>query len=151
MPAPLARALAADNGWQRLITDPVTGAPLDLGRLRRHPSAPLAAWIRTRDRVCLFPGCYRAATRCDLDHRDLVTEGGRTDKDKLVPAAPNITGYGTPAGRYTWHPDRIVWRSPHGNTYTRHLPDPDLTIPPDLEAIADLMPTWTPSRTSRSS
>jgi hypothetical protein len=138
LPAPLARELAADNGWQRLIADPVTGAPLDLGRLRRFPSAPLAAWIRSRDRVCLFPGCYRSAARCDLDHRDLVTEGGRTDKDKLVPACPKHHRVRHTGWTYTWHPDRIVWVSPHGSTYTRFLPDPDLTISPDLEAIADL-------------
>jgi hypothetical protein len=138
LPASLARTLAADNGWQRLIADPITGAPLDLGRLRRHPSAPLAAWIRTRDRVCLFPGCYRAAARCDLDHRDLVTEGGRTDKDKLVPACPKHHRVRHAGWTYTWHPDRIVWVSPHGSTYTRFLPDPDLTISPDLEALADL-------------
>jgi hypothetical protein len=137
LPAPLARAIAADNGWQRLIADPVTGAPLDLGRLRRRPSAPLAAWIRTRDRVCLFPGCYRAAGRCDLDHRDPVAEGGRTDKNKLVPACPKHHRVRHAGWTYTWHPDRIVWVSPHGSTYTRFLPEPDLTIPPDLEAMAD--------------
>ena len=36
LPANLARLLAADADWQRFIQDPLTGAPLDLGRTRRH-------------------------------------------------------------------------------------------------------------------
>jgi hypothetical protein len=58
LPAPLARMLAADNEWRRLVHDPVSGAPLDLGTLKRKPSAAIARWVRSRDAICLFPGCF---------------------------------------------------------------------------------------------
>ncbi|MGJ7440776.1 DUF222 domain-containing protein [Aquipuribacter sp. MA13-6] len=41
------------------------------GRHRRttyRPSAELARAVRARDVTCRFPGCRRAALRCDLDH-----------------------------------------------------------------------------------
>jgi hypothetical protein len=138
LPAPLARVLAADNGWYRLIHDPITGAPQDLGRTRRHPSVGLADWIRVRDRVCCFPQCYRAAARCDLDHRIPDSHGGGCDKANLAPLCPKHHRVKDTGWTYQLHPDQIVWTSPHGFVYTRHLPDPDLTMPPDLEAIADL-------------
>jgi hypothetical protein len=138
LPAPLARALAADNGWYRLVHDPITGAPQDLGRTRRFPSAALVDWIRIRDRVCSFPGCYRAATRCDLDHRIAAQQHGGTDKDNLAPLCPKHHRVKDTGWTYRLHPDRIVWHSPNGIVHTRHLPDPDLTIPQELEAIGDL-------------
>jgi hypothetical protein len=138
LPAPLARTLAADNGWYRLIHDPITGAPQDLGRTRRHPSVGLADWIRVRDRVCCFPQCYRAAARCDLDHRIPDSHGGGCDKANLAPLCPKHHRVKDTGWSYQLHPDQIVWTSPHGFVYTRCLPDPDLTMPRDLEAIADL-------------
>jgi hypothetical protein len=138
LPAPLARALAADNGLQRLIHDPITGAPLDLGRNRRHPSTALADWIRARDKTCCFPGCYRAAARCDLDHRIEDQHGGGCDKANLAPLCPKHHRVKDTGWSYQFDLDRITWTSPHGITHTRHLPEPDLSIPPELQAIGDL-------------
>jgi hypothetical protein len=137
LPAPLARILAADNGWQRLIVDPLTGAPKDLGRLRRFPDTRLREWIRLRDRVCLFPGCYRSAVRCALDHRIEAGHGGGTNKNNLAPLCPKHHRIKDAGWRYVLQPDRIIWTSPHHDSYTRYLPDPDLTIPADLQTLGD--------------
>ena len=135
LPAPLARLLAADNGWRRLITDALTGAPKDLGRLRRLPSAELKEWIRLRDRVCVFPGCYRAASRCALDHRIEASRGGPTDANNLAPLCPKHHRVKDAGWTYQQYPDRIIWTSPHHLTYTRYLPDPGPTISDDLDFL----------------
>jgi hypothetical protein len=70
IPADLAREIAADPAgtWQRILTDPVSGALLDVGRTSYTPPAALAEHVRVRDRTCRFPGCRQPAERCDLDH-----------------------------------------------------------------------------------
>jgi len=68
IPAQTARKLAAAGTWRRLVTDPITGAPLDYGRTRYQPPADLAEHVITRDRTCRWPGCHRPAAGCHLDH-----------------------------------------------------------------------------------
>jgi len=55
LPAPLARTLAADGRWRRMIVEPQTGALIDLGHRSYQPSAELARFVKTRDRSCIFP------------------------------------------------------------------------------------------------
>jgi hypothetical protein len=137
LPAPLARLLAVDNGWRRLIHDAFTGAPRDLGRLRRFPSAQMREWIRLRDRSCVFPGCYRAAARCALDHRIPDSQGGGCDKANLAPLCPKHHRVKDAGWTYQLHSDRIIWTSPHAATYTRYLPDPNPLIPEWLEFLGE--------------
>ncbi|MGI8626858.1 MAG: hypothetical protein ACR2J5_09880, partial [Geodermatophilaceae bacterium] len=66
IPASMAYRIAADASWQRLLTDPATGALTDVGRRHYTPPAPLAEFGITRDRRCRFPGCRQP--RIDLDH-----------------------------------------------------------------------------------
>jgi hypothetical protein len=63
-----ARALAAGGVWRRLVTDPLSGAVLDVGRRRYRPPAALVEHVRARDRRCARPGCEVDAGRSDLDH-----------------------------------------------------------------------------------
>ena len=86
LPAPLARMLAADGKWRRLIYDGQSGALLDLGHTSYEPSAELARYIRARDAVCAFPTCNRSAAGCDIDHTRPYRPrppGGRTDRNNL--------------------------------------------------------------------
>src|SRR6266511_2746466 len=48
IPAQVARELAADGTWRRLLTDPATGHLLDYGRTTYRPPAALADFIRAR-------------------------------------------------------------------------------------------------------
>ncbi len=63
-----ARELAADGIWRRILTDPVSGTVLDVGRTRYRPGAALAEHVRQRDRHCSAPGCVVPADRAELDH-----------------------------------------------------------------------------------
>jgi hypothetical protein len=65
-----ARAMALDLGstWQRIVTDPLSGTVLDVGRTTYRPPAALADHVRNRDKYCTAPGCPVPAARCDLDH-----------------------------------------------------------------------------------
>jgi len=66
--AEAARTLAADGTWRRILTDPLSGTVLDVGRTTYEPPAGLADQVRARDGTCRFPGCRQPAHRCDLDH-----------------------------------------------------------------------------------
>lgn len=63
-----ARALAVGGDWRRIVTDPASGAVLDVGRAHYRPPVPLAEHVRARDRHCAAPGCTVPASRADLDH-----------------------------------------------------------------------------------
>lgn len=68
LPADVVRRLAVDATLHRVVTDPITGAPLHVDERSYRPSARLARFVQTRDRTCRAPGCRRAAERCDIDH-----------------------------------------------------------------------------------
>jgi hypothetical protein len=68
IPAELARSLAADGKWRRLICDPLTGALIDLGTTVYTPNGELERFIRSRDPRCIFPNCWQPAHRCEIDH-----------------------------------------------------------------------------------
>src|SRR5699024_5210317 len=53
----LARALAAGGNWYRIITDPLTGAVLDVGHTRYRPTQAMINHILARDSTCARPGC----------------------------------------------------------------------------------------------
>lgn len=86
IPARLARDLAADSQWRRLVVDPVTGHLLDCGTSTYTPPASLREFVITRDRTCQFPGCSQPASRTDLDHMIAFTgtdAGGSTSATNL--------------------------------------------------------------------
>jgi hypothetical protein len=82
IPAELARELAQNATWRRIVTDPVDGTVLDVGR-RRYPSAALARHVQERDHTCRFPGCSRKARKSDLDHTQRHVDGGATHDGQL--------------------------------------------------------------------
>jgi hypothetical protein len=116
--------LAADGSWRRLIHDPDSGALLDLGHTAYRPTAALTRYIETRDPVCQFPHCFRAARRCHLDHtrpyRPDDPGGGKTDRLNLGPLCEHHHLLKHRAG---WvlrrDPDsgHATWTSPLGKLY----------------------------------
>jgi hypothetical protein len=84
--AETARTLAgAASSFVRLLTHPVTGAVLDVDRTSYRVPADLRRWLQVRDETCRFPGCARAAIRCDLDHsEDWAGQRGTTAHDNLA-------------------------------------------------------------------
>jgi hypothetical protein len=86
--AATARALALGGTWRRLVTDPLSGVTLDVGRTRYRPPPDLAELVRARDRTCFRPGCGARASGCELDHTipfGRGPDGGTTSFGNLGP------------------------------------------------------------------
>jgi Domain of unknown function (DUF222)/HNH endonuclease len=139
IPASLAREVAADGVWRRLITDPLSGTLLDYGRTTYHPPAGLADHVRARDVYCRAPGCRRKAADAELDHIVAWSDGGPTSER-------NLGGYCTHHHRLKHHagwcvdadPDGgITWTTPTGHRHTTrphdYRPDPSQPDDPDLD------------------
>ena len=87
---------------------------------RYRPSAALTAFVRMRAMTCSFPGCSRAAHRCDLDHL-IPWPAGATHPANLAPLCrlhhllKTFSGW-TPTAK----PDGSMhWHAPTGTTYTK--------------------------------
>jgi hypothetical protein len=81
-----ARRLAADSSgtWRRLLTDPDTGALLDISAHRYRPPQRLRDYLAARDDVCAFPTCQQPGYRCEPDHTVPFDQGGPTRRDNLA-------------------------------------------------------------------
>ncbi len=81
-----ARRLAGTaTSWIRLLTHPVTSAPLVLDRRTYRVPVALRRWLGITSPTCVFPGCNRTARDCDIDHLTAWADGGTTDDDNLDP------------------------------------------------------------------
>jgi hypothetical protein len=135
IPAAVARDLAAQGTWRRILTDPTTGRPLDYGTTRYQPPAHLAGLVITRDQTCQFPGCRIPAHRCDIDHGIAYnpdTETGATSETNLGPKCRRHHQIKqTPGWAVTHHSDGCTtWATPSGHVY--HSQPPPLTNPEPL-------------------
>ena len=87
---------------------------------RYRPSTALTAFVRMRAMNCSFPGCNRAAHRCDLDHLT-PWPAGATHPGNLGPLCRlhhlvKTFGGWTP----TAQPDGTIhWSAPTGHTYAK--------------------------------
>src|SRR6478736_4010332 len=125
-----ARAMALDLGstWRRIVTDPLSGTVLDVGRTTYRPPAALAEHVRHRDKYCTAPGCPVPAARCDLDHTiayDPPPDGapprprGTTCAHNLGPLCRTHHRLKT-AGILRVHQPtagEFVWRTPTGHAF----------------------------------
>lgn len=125
LPADDARALAFDPGsvWDRLITDPVSGAVLDHGTTRYRPPEHLARFVRARHGTCAHPGCRTPAHRCDIDHVvpfDAARGTGPTCPGNTCPLCRSHHRLKhMPGWHVRMHADgTTVWTTPSGHTYT---------------------------------
>jgi hypothetical protein len=153
IPDALARELARDGTWRRVLTDPATGAVLDVGRTRHDPPADLDRLIRVRDGMCRFPGCRRQAAGCDVDHTVPYPHGPTSAanlhalcrrhhrlKHETAWAVTALAG------------SRLEWTSPLGAVYTTHTPTPGgeactqrpPALPPDegVPEVGEPEPGW---------
>ncbi len=128
--ADLVRDLLADPDiaatMRRLVTDPLTGNLLDIGRRSYRIPDRLKAFIQTRDTTCRFPGCRRRATNCQIDHAIPWNDGGNTSRDNLGALCVRHHQLKTHTG---WQittsaaDGSCTWQSPQGRRY-EHPPKP---------------------------
>ncbi|MEV5966495.1 HNH endonuclease signature motif containing protein [Kribbella sp. NPDC051952] len=143
IPADMARRIAADGTWRRLLTDPTNGTVLEASTTRHDPGVLVTETLLARHPVCAWPGCNRTSRDCDRDH---TTPFARTGTTSLTGLAPYCEYHhvikDTPAWGWTTtsHPDgSITLTTPTGHRYTTVPPARGpLTQPPSTE------PTPTP-------
>ena len=110
-----ARRLAADRSgtWRRLLTDPDSGALLDISGKYRPPQR-LRDFVSARDDVCAFPTCNQPGYRCEYEHTVSFSAGGSTCRCNGALACRRHnqckldTGWGyvrNPDGSFTWTTD----------------------------------------------
>lgn len=80
----LARRLACDGVLWRLVLDPRTGLPLDVGRRIRIVPWWMRKALRARDRTCRWPGCDVPADWTDAHHLTPWWQGGVTAVEQLI-------------------------------------------------------------------
>lgn len=117
-----ARILAGNaSGWDRVMTDPVSGAVLAVDRYR--PSEEMRRHLRARDRRCRFPGCRITARKCDDDHSVDHALGGATDVENLAGKCRrhHMTKHHTPWKVRQRSGGVLEWTSPTGR---RHVDRP---------------------------
>ena len=125
---PTARTLAgAASGWDRILTDPITGGLLAVDRYR--PGQHLGRHLRARDGRCRFIGCRRPARASDIDHHHDAALGGRTSADNLghFCRRHHMLKHHSP-----WQVEQrdggdYAWTSPTGQVYTDR-PPPQHTV-----------------------
>ena len=129
--ADTARCLAGDtHSWARVLTDPVEGTVLAVDRYRTP--WPQRRFLRARDQHCRFPGCRRAAIRCEIDHTIDAAKGGPTALWNLA----HLCQRHHSMKQFTrWKvrqlPGGVLeWTSPTGRIYREDAPAPPVAFAP---------------------
>jgi hypothetical protein len=126
IPAEMARRIAEDGTWRRLLTDPVNGIVLEASTSRHDPGTLVTETLLARHPVCAWPGCNRTSRDCDRDHTTPFAQTGTTTLTGLAPYCEYhhvIKDTPTWSWTSTSHPDgSITLTTPTGHRYT--------TVPP---------------------
>ena len=103
------------------MTDPVTGAALDLTTHRYRPTSAMAATVAALDGVCRAPGCTTSADRCDIDHNRPWPAG----ETRIANLSAKHRRHHNHKSRGTWTAatdaeGTTLWRTLSGRTYVTH-------------------------------
>jgi hypothetical protein len=133
--------------WNRLFIDPITRTPVEIDTYR--PTAAMSRLLKARDQHCRFPGCRRAAIRCELDHTIDYALGGHTHIFNLA----HLCQRHHSMKQFTkWEVRQIgggvlEWTSPLGRVYREDVPIPSVCFVPDTGAVT--RPGCAPLRRAR--
>jgi hypothetical protein len=141
--APLARRIAADGTWRRLLVDPRTGRLDEVSVDTYTPPQDMVDHVVARDGTCRGIGCRVPARRSDIDHLT-PWPAGRTETANLhaahrlhhrIKTLTDTTVRIDPDGT-------TVWTLPSGRTYQvpphQVIDHPDLNPPALRHATQDL-------------
>ncbi len=81
LPASVAQRIACDCEVWRVVLDPGTGLPLEVGRTHRIVPSWMRKALTARDRGCRWPGCTAPPSWCEVHHLLAWYLGGPTDVD----------------------------------------------------------------------
>jgi hypothetical protein len=141
IPASMARRLVADGAtsFLRVLKDPRSGAPLEIGRTSYPVPQAMRQWLRLRDGRCPFPGCNNHSLDNEADHLLAWSDGGGT----------GISNLGQPCRKHhrlkhssRWKPVGATkdqppgWISPSGRAYPSEQQDWEPPHWPDHPGIA---------------
>ncbi|MDD7960940.1 HNH endonuclease [Microbacterium thalli] len=119
------------SSWARLFIDPVTRTPVETDTYR--PTASMRRLLQARDQHCRFPGCRRAAIRCELDHTIDHALGGHTHIYNLA----HLCQRHHSMKQFTnWNVTQLgggilQWTSPGGRIYREDVPIPAVCFTPE--------------------
>jgi hypothetical protein len=139
--ADTARLLAGQvTEWDRLFIDPVTRTPVEIDTYR--PTGAMKKLLTARDQHCRFPGCRRAAIRCELDHTIDYALGGHTHIYNLAHLCQR---HHSMKQFTTWEVRQVgggvlEWTSPLGRVYREDIPVPAVCFTTDTTDTADPPP-----------
>ncbi len=141
--APLARRIAAEGTWRRLLVDPRTGRLDEVSADTYDPPQDMVEHVVARDGTCRGIGCRIPARQSDLDHVR-AWPAGATEVTNLHPVHrlhhrikthTDTTVRVDPDGTTTWTlPSRRTYRVPPHQV----IDHPDLHPPPLRHAIHQL-------------
>jgi hypothetical protein len=138
VPADLAREIAADAVWRRLITDPLSGTLLDYGEKVYKPPAGLANFVRARDGYCRSPICRRRALDAELDHVVPWPKGPTCEPNLASGCTHDHHCKHAPGWQVIARPGGLIeWITPTGHRYAsepfdyRPEPPPMRVLDPD--------------------
>jgi len=77
------RRISCDANLNRVVFGP-DSQPLDVGRTKRLVTPALRIAVMARDLHCVFPGCDRPASWCDVHHLIPWSKDGSTSLENLV-------------------------------------------------------------------
>jgi Domain of unknown function (DUF222) len=124
--ADVARVIAGDCTWRRIITDPIDGTFMSADAAIYRPPAALVRHVELRDQYFAFLGCPRPATRCHLDHSTPHPKGG-TCHGNLGPLCVRHHLFKHALDDALAHlrqpePGSFVWTMPTGRVLTKNPP-----------------------------
>jgi hypothetical protein len=118
---------SADARWQRLVTDPCTGALVDMNAESYRIPKRIREAVKARDVTCYFPGCHQPAEYFDIDHIRPWPQGATTPSELGGGCRRHHRTKTHSPWRLTHDPGRPtvdrVWHSPLGQTYTTRAHD----------------------------
>ncbi len=117
IPIEVALKIAKDApSFLKVLTDPWTGAAIDVAKEKYRPSKALRDLLRWRDIQCRFPGCNKLAEESETDHIDGWAKGGHTSRTNTQLLCKRHQLFKHALGwEVIYKPDGSVqWRTPNG-------------------------------------
>jgi hypothetical protein len=128
IPAEMARHIATNGTWRRILTDPTNGTVLEASTTRHDPGPLVSETLLAAHPTCDWTNCNKPARTCDRDHGTPFTQTGTTqlaDLRNYCELHHIIKDTPTWGWKTTNNPDgSTTHTTPTGHRYTTPPPAP---------------------------